>query len=167
MQIFVKTLSFGSVTLDNVKTSDTIDEVKKMARRKLESMFEGFDVEQMVGFEQHLTFAGKQLEDGRTLAYYNIQAESTLTMIFGLDGGGKRGSQNDEGKLRKDDRIEQKENEYKILMLQLGSHLANPMVASATNIARQFHAETMLNPEGIISSLGTFRGNHPIYMVKH
>ena len=75
-QIFAKTLTGKTITINNIEPYDTVEELKCKIQDK-----EGIPPDY-----QRIILGGKQLEDNKTLADYNIQRNSSLYLVLRLRG---------------------------------------------------------------------------------
>ena len=75
-QVFLSNVSANCITL-NVEASDTVNNLKSKIQSKLYIPTQ----------QQRLFFAAKHLENGHTLAEYNVRQRSTLRLVSGLPGG--------------------------------------------------------------------------------
>ena len=87
-QVFIKTLRFGTVILYKIKVSNTLDEVMKQARTKIDRKFEGYGIEFLLTQEKHLQYQGRPIEGSAKLSDFNVQEGDTLRVSGYKSKGG-------------------------------------------------------------------------------
>jgi hypothetical protein len=80
LQIFVKTLTGETILINDIEVSATIINLKAKIQNKTGILID----------DQRLIFAREELQDGKTIADYNIQNESTVHLTMRMYGAGKR-----------------------------------------------------------------------------
>lgn len=142
-QIFLKTLSGQSISLD-VMLNDTIDNVKTKFQNQIDYLLRGYDVEDVLLKEKELwnsgryglSFAGKLLENDCTIESYGILKGDTLTMVYGLNGGGKRARGKAGNENTKTSTVDDIEHDINKLIRELGDIAGDGTLQQAFNEVR-------------------------------
>ena len=128
----------------DVRDSDTIAVVKDKFINHLDWLLRGFDVDDFMEKEKELwtsgrfqlSFGGKQLDDDKTLADYNVQKGSTVCMVYGLDGGGKRSRGKAGEENTKTSTVDEIEHDINKLIRELGDIAGDGTLQQAFNEGR-------------------------------
>ena len=83
MQIFIKTFTGKTITIDDVEGRHVIFELKMAIRRQMRIIFAQYE-------DCYVAFGGHRLVDHHTLNFYKIFSSSTVWMIMRLRGVGKQ-----------------------------------------------------------------------------
>ena len=147
-QIFIKTMSFGQISV-KVKESTTITEVAKRCRIQILSDYTTYDVDQMVACEtsDNLTFKNRKLKESSTIKDNNIQKGDTLRAAGGLLGGGKRAKAESS---TCEELLGEANDKVSLGLLKLTSDIG-PVIQNVLNHIQIFNQTARTSPEATIT----------------